>query len=720
MAIFGRHSNAFGMIPIERRKDKRGRMYSYIFPLPQSYYLNNQKLSQFSDKNPTITFWVDGDENDKIVIPDKNIGYYAVEGTLLLPSGKKGEYVYILFDRDQKQLCISKAITYFLRYNFNKFMITYNKKVNVNIDLQATPVEMVLYDLIPIPEGDFEYIPVDSDSIQNCEDSIDPNINYETYLMNRVNDITVDNNDHNDDEIEINRIVRIINVPRAKAEELFEFVLGISNEIQNMTLEEKKEYFNPIKIEQKLNLYKARINAFVINGETEVVKFKKLVSEYIELKIRIQVKNYLAELDIVRTVRNVYRVEKDLNQNINILKAILLDCKQRKYITLNQYLQTIKDVSRLCYIQEDEKAAVEFKEECEHGLNTLISEYVNDNWEKQTNFGEMPKKFIQDCQKLYKRSFITSYVMDIQKFASKPIDEDYFHYYLSSNVSFKSMLRHMISCARARRYSDQLSNDEKLVLRIQYNQLLASFFILSKEESSNFKRQYVDRLHELKLGDNSAIASDIILSDIEKVVINNRMNPEYMRIMKPYFLKLHEFYFVNSSPRNLLIRFKKIIKTISNIQTKYEESIQTITKLAIDIPEYENHIKSNFKEIEENKKFLKEIKIENLSLEEVNEMLEKCKDIQLFVKNQNELKEFIQKLKLEILNLPILVNEINDMLLIVYPIDSEAVLQFTDKSKGVNKNGFPRDIEKPIEIDNLDTNILDQFETPYWQELLKN
>ena len=698
MAIFGRHSNAFGMIPIQRGKDNRGKIYSYIFPLPQSYYLNDQKLSRFSTQNPTITFLIDGDEKNEIVLPNKDIKEHTTTGEIILPLERGGGYVYILIDRDQNRICISKIIDYFLKYKFNRFIIAYNKKVNVNINLEPPSVEMVLYDLIPIPASgeEFDYIPIDLDSLQNCDDPIDFGINYEIYNMEEFDGFS---DTHNAEEV----FDRIYRMPRLIAHELYELLLDAVDEIEHMTAEEKKEYFNPIIIEQKMNLYQATMNAYIINLLTKIGKYKKLIADYTNFYIKIHAREYLRSADLVE-VYNIYKFKEDLQKCEDRLTEQVL-----KYTETNDTtLSVIQDMSRVYYIGKNEKMVKKHIEGFKHDMDTLISNYINETWDQTDEYESPPRYFVAEYTNLYNRNLITLYIKDTQKFASKPLNLSHF---ITDNLSiyyFEKIIPRIISFARVNRYCDTLPSDDQLIPRIEYFQLMTALLTLTPVEFILLKNKYDKKL---KTNRGLYIKRDFLKS-MEEIVTDNKTHPDYVNMMSPYFQKLKDFYLsAGGDIKSVLKKYKELIKNICTFKKKYESSKQFIINLTDRISKFDNHIKTNFQKVEENKKFLKEIKIEEVeNLEEVNKMLEKCKDIQLFTNNQTELKELIEKLKLEILKFSEIVKEVNEMLDIADPITSRVFLKFNEPIPYWFINNLNR----------LDTDILLQFETTYWQELLKN
>ena len=173
-------SNAYGLLPIQKIEingvKKDNKIHSYVFPLPQSYYLDNQKLGQFSENNQKITFFYDDENgnNETLILNSidqlKNVTVTKMWIVTERQTLKKAQKVYLLKESDnsEENIAVSKIILdAFIEHNFNRFNLILKNAEQVG----PTTTSVKTYgfcDLVPIPESEYKYTQFDERALTEC------------------------------------------------------------------------------------------------------------------------------------------------------------------------------------------------------------------------------------------------------------------------------------------------------------------------------------------------------------------------------------------------------------------------------------------------------------------------------------------------------------------------------------------------------------------------
>ena len=171
--------NCYGLLPmmshaIDYDDPTNIKTYCEIFPLPQSYYTENQKLGQFSEDNQKVTFMYDENVQETLVFD--NIDQIRTRNVSILWHIDRyqrlhvSQEVYLLKESDnpEENIAVSKLVLdTFLKHNFNRFSLILQNPEQVG----ATEDSLQLYgffDLAPIPESDYTYTQIDQRALSDC------------------------------------------------------------------------------------------------------------------------------------------------------------------------------------------------------------------------------------------------------------------------------------------------------------------------------------------------------------------------------------------------------------------------------------------------------------------------------------------------------------------------------------------------------------------------
>ena len=605
MAFRNGYYNSFGIIPLEERSAEKRYVYSYIFPVSQKYYLENQRLSQFTEDDQQVLFTIKENFNHFILSHSQEDNSLEISiprdefQNSFKPSYKwiqrneryfKEQQVYVYQGNLRTRFALPKiTIDAFLNNNFNNFVLQFQENIMVGEDNLNSLENILIYYIIPFPKNHSTNIftSISLESLKDCppltDDEIRDKLEENKAKVNReeANNIMAQEN-----AVPIEIFQEAVDtIIRLRAEIIIyhrETGISIRDILSNFIVDFEKS--------------RTKLLVLVYTGMTDSDEYREVDIQTKNLLRKIYTTRFILRLPINEDhdslVNAIIGANNYLETEIDLIKLIISMANDPNFIQDDNLVPIafIQKMIEVYHVDKDYEKIQRIKNRYRDALREIMMNYqeyvVNSKSQGQEPNEDVFKEMKAKCMKIYNFIEVLNWVEVLGTLDVKPIFEES-DYTESHDEDFERDFGYVVTNYVYKKLKDSVSE-----VSAKFDRLIAAL-LTNNENYEELKKQYTDML--MKISQNEKFVKKKIrtIEIREKAKKCYEKHAPFLFEQNREFLQaMHDLYFESG---DFAEKYQSISKKYKELDERRRQEENVVNDIADSIIINSNILRYNEK-----------------------------------------------------------------------------------------------------------------------------